>query len=67
MNIRNGSIDFNKSIIVGDKTLQFVNATEQILNGDKVIRVIDKGFVSSKEYKNNSVASTGGKVYHVTI
>lgn len=58
----------NQSVTVGDKTFQFVNAKEQVLNGIKPVKIIDKGFVSSKEYKKNSVTSVAGaKVYHVTI
>lgn len=66
----NVKVKSGEPITVGDKTLQFVNVKEQILNGTKTVRVIDKGFVSSKEYKKNSVASSGskhGKIYHVTI
>ena len=60
----------NNAVKVGDKILQFVNVKDQTLNGAKTVRVIDKGFVSSKEYKKNSVASASsgnGKIYHVTI
>lgn len=57
-------------VTAGDKTFQFINAKNEALNGDKALRIIDKGFVSAKEYKKNagSIADTKGvKIYHVTI
>ena len=70
MQFDNVRIKSNEAVTIGDKTLRFVNVKEQTLNGQKTIKVIDKGFVSSKEYKKNNVASAdpkNGKVYHVTI
>ena len=67
MHFNNVKVKATEPVVVGDKTLQFVNVKEQTLNGPKTIKVIDKGFVSSKEFKKNSVASSAGKVYHVTI
>ena len=66
----NVKVTSNDVVNVGDKTLRFVNVKEQILNGAKAVRIVDKGFVSSKEFKKNSVASANGKsgkIYHVTI
>lgn len=68
MLFNNVKVKTSEPVVIGDKKLLFVNVKEQTLNGTKTIKVIDKGFVSSKEYKKNSVASSGGaKVYHVTI
>ena len=67
MNFNNVKVKSSEPVVVGDKKLLFVNVKEQTLNGAKTVRLIDKGFVSSKEYKKNSVASAVGKVYHVTI
>jgi copper chaperone CopZ len=66
----NVQVKSNQAVTVGDKTFQIVNAKDQVLNGTKPVKIIDKGFVSSREYKKNSVASAdtkNGKVYHVTI
>ena len=62
---------------VGATTFHFLNVKEQALNGDKTIRLLDKGFVSAKEYKKNSSLTTmgcyktgeenGKRVFHVTI
>ena len=42
-------------VVIGDMVYHFLNVNDQTLNGDKVIRLLDKGFVSAKEYKKNSV------------
>lgn len=59
----------NQPVSVGDKTFRFINVPDQQLNGLKRIRVIDKGFVSSKEYKKyaGSIADGDKGVYHATI
>ena len=59
-----------KTFIVGNQTFKFIAVKDQILNGTKTVKVIDKGFVSSKEFKKNNITSANsksGKVYHVTI
>jgi hypothetical protein len=37
------------------KNLMFLHVADQELNGDKTIKFLDKGYVTSKEYKSNSV------------
>jgi len=66
----NVQLNPREPLVIGDKTFQFVNSTGQVLNGDKTLKIIDKGFLSMKEYKKNAVAATdrnGGKIYHVII
>ena len=53
MNFDNVLIKENQPVIIGDKTLLFVNKNEQIVTGEKQVRLLDKGFVSVKEYKVN--------------
>ncbi len=36
-------------------TLHFLNADGEILNGEKEVQVVDKGFVSAKEFKKNQL------------
>ena len=70
LNFNNVKVKTGEPVTIGDKTLQFVNVKEQILNGPKTIKIINKGFVSSKEFKKSSIAAADtkdGKVYHVTI
>jgi copper chaperone CopZ len=59
----------NEPINIGDKTLRFINVKDQALNGDKAVRILNKGFVSSKEYKKNAVIAPvkGSHIYNVTI
>ena len=58
----------NKPVIVGDKTFQFINVKDQLLTGSKSVRVVEKGFISAKEYKKNNTASTLSKgIYRATI
>jgi len=52
---------------VGDKTFYFVNAGGSVLNGERSVRILNKGFVSSKEYKKNPVNSTAAKVYYASV
>jgi copper chaperone CopZ len=65
----NVAVKSNQSVVVGDKTFQFVNIKDQLLNGVRSVKIIDKGFVSSKEFKKNRVAMlpTGKGIYHATI
>jgi copper chaperone CopZ len=51
----NVQADADAHVVVDGRTLHFLNTKRQLLNGDKTIRVVDKGFVSSKEYKKNKV------------
>jgi hypothetical protein len=58
----------NQPVKVGDKTFYILNVKDQSLNGAKQVRIVDKGFVSTKEYKKNALAAAGGRgVYNVTI
>ena len=58
----------NAPVTVGDKTFKFLNADNISLNGEKQIRLVDKGFVSAKEFKKNNLETLSGEhVYHATI
>lgn len=68
VNFNNIQAKNNQPVKVGDKTFYIVNAKDQSLNGTKQVRIIDKGFVSNKEYKKYTLAAVSGKgVYNVTI
>ena len=64
-------------VTVGNSVFHFVNIKDQTLSGEKTIRLLDKGFVSAKEYKKNSVLTklacyktgeeNGKRIFHVTI
>jgi copper chaperone CopZ len=66
----NVQITPGEPVTIDDKTFHFVNSKDQVLNGKKSLKVIDKGFLSMKEYKKNAVAVSGGKgakTYHVIV
>jgi copper chaperone CopZ len=77
MEFNNVSIDNDKAVIIGSKTLHFVDIQKQVLSGEKTILVVDKNFVPAKEYKRYSTLTKaqsfktgsldGKRVYHVTI
>lgn len=67
----------DKHVTVGKNVFHFLNVKEEVLSGDKKIRLLDKGYVSAKEFKKNSSLTkmacykTGGeheqRIFHVTI
>jgi copper chaperone CopZ len=62
---------------VGKSIFHFLNTKTSVLSGDKIIRLLDKGFVSAKEFKKNSSLTKmpcyktgeekGNRIFHVTI
>lgn len=69
INFSNAAIKNNQPIIIGDKTFHILNAKDQSLSGIKQLRIVDKGFVSNKEYRKNSLsaAQSGKGIYNVTV
>lgn len=68
VDFNNTAIKANEPVTVGDKTFHFVNTKEAVLNGTKPVRILNKGFVSAKEFKKNSLAPAAGiNVYYATI
>lgn len=69
INFNNVPVKSNQPVKLGDKTFYIINAKDQSLTGSKQVRIVDKGFVSNKEYKKNALvtATTGKGVYNVTI
>jgi len=73
----NVSVQNDSHAAVGANTFHFLNVKDQQLNGEKTIRLLDKGFVSAKEYKKNSGLTkmacyktgeeNGKRIFHVTI
>lgn len=64
-------------IEVGNQSFHFLSVTPQTLNGTKTITLLDKNFVTAKEYKKNSKLTAmkcyetgmmnGQRIYHVTL
>ncbi len=54
----NTSIKNDAHIDIAGKTLHFLNVQAQTIDGDKKITVVDKNFVTAKEYKKFSSYTT---------
>ena len=73
----NLAISNDRHINVGNSVFHFLNVKDAVLSGDKKLRLLDKGFVSAKEFKKNSSLTkmacykTGEenkkRIFHVTI
>jgi copper chaperone CopZ len=54
VNFNNVAIAADSHVLVGNNTYHFLNVKEQTLNGQKEIRILDKGYLTAKEYKKNN-------------
>jgi copper chaperone CopZ len=57
----------NQPIQFQEKTFLPIDTTDQILSGEKKVRILDKGFVSPKEYKMNPFSVASPRTYHVSF
>ncbi len=57
----------DQPVTIGDKSFLFVNMNGQSLNGVKKVKVLDKGFVSAKEFKKNAFPTLSPRIYYATI
>lgn len=74
---KNATVQNDQPLTVDGKVLHFLNVKNQQLNGEKIITIVDKNFLSAKEYKKyagltkaesfKTGQSNGVRVYHVTI
>jgi copper chaperone CopZ len=53
INFDNVVVANDSHVILDGTTFHFLNSSDQTLNGTKTVRLLDKGFVSAKEYKKN--------------
>ena len=71
-------VENDKHVKIGNETFHFLNVSNQVLNGEKTITVLDKNFVTEKAFKKYSNATkmscmqtgktaSGERIYHVTI
>jgi copper chaperone CopZ len=54
INFENTKVVNDGHVIVAGTTFHFLDSKDQVLNGEKTVRILDKGFVSAKEYKKNN-------------
>ena len=74
---KNVTVQNDQPLTVDGKVLHFLNVKSQQLNGEKTITIVDKNFLSAKEYKKyagltkaesfKTGEAKGVRVYHVTI
>jgi len=67
----------DQHVNVGNTVFHFLNVKDGVLSGEKKIRLLDKGFVSAKEFRKNSSftkmacyhtgTEKGQRIFHVTI
>ena len=67
IHFNNVQIRNSQQVTIEDKTFLFTNMKDQALNGIKKVKVLDRGFVSPKEYKTNVFPVSLPRTYHVTI
>lgn len=75
--VENLAISNDTHVNVGNEIFHFLNVKDKVLSGDQTIRILDKGFVSAKEFKKNSGLTkmscyrsgeeNGKRIFHVTI
>ena len=65
----NVHIRANQPVTIDNNALLFTESKDLSLNGVKQVKLLDKGFVSSKEYKKNAVGdvSSNAGLYHVRL
>ena len=68
------TIVFNNTLVSGgqpirieNRTFYFVNTKDQTLHGARQIKILDKGFVSQKEYKRNGYPVLPSHTYHASL
>ena len=49
----NQQIVNDEHVNAGGLTFHFINVKDQLLNGDKTVQILDKGYVSAKAFKKN--------------
>ena len=67
LHFNNVQVNAGEPIVIQDKIFLFVNTKNQLLSGDKQVKIMDKGFVSAKEYKRNNYMNSSPQTYHVSL
>ena len=67
INFNNVQVKDNKPLTIGNMTFLFVRTKEQLLNGIKDIKVLNKGFITPKEYKVIGLPAASPGIYQISI
>jgi copper chaperone CopZ len=54
---QNVKVENDQHVTIGNTSFHFLNVTEQTLNGESTITVVDKNFVTSKQFKKISAST----------
>lgn len=63
----NVQVKSNETVKVGNLKFRFLNTRDQSLNGEKQLKILNKGFIPAKEYRNMAVTPNAADVYFATI
>lgn len=69
-NFKNYNVETNSAFSYNQSTFNFITTKPQVLNGTIPFKIIDKGFVSAKEFKKYSALikpNSGPNSYNVTL
>ncbi len=63
----NIQVPANEPLVIDRKKFLFTGVKDLTLNGYKKLKVLDKGFVSAKEYRNNAFPVSAAGTYNVSL
>lgn len=68
INFKNSPVKQDEATTIGNLKLRFVNVKEQSLDGERNVRILNKGFVPVREFKKNAPSTEiAPNVYLVSI
>jgi copper chaperone CopZ len=56
-NFKEVKIENDKHVVIGDKNFHFLSVGNQVLNGEQTITIVDKDFLTAKQFKKFSAAT----------
>ena len=56
-NFDNVAVKNDEHVVIGGKTFHFLEVNDQVLNGEKTLTILDKNFLTMKEFKRVSRAT----------
>ncbi len=57
----------HQALVIQNKTLLFLDISDQVLDGEKRVKLLDKGFVPGSSFKKNAYLVSSPQCYHVTL
>ena len=69
INFNNAQLKENQPLLIGSNRILFVDEKDRSLNGEVKVTLIDKGFISSKEYRKKGYSKylPEAGIYNATI